>query len=139
MNKDDPHAALATLQSFMGARSEHLDAWTKAGQINVKFLERVNQVALHGAQTLVARQSNALRSTFDELDLLMQAFGQNGNGAVDADVPQRCVTTSMQCGLEHIRVALECAQEMNVATFDAMKEQLETFIEPSKAQADKKS
>lgn len=124
MNKDDPHAALATLQSFMGAGSEHLDAWTKAGQVNVAFLERVNQVALHGAQTLVARQSNALRSTFDEFDSLMQAFGQSGNGAIDADVPQRCVTTSMQCGLEHVRVALECAQEMNVATFDIMKERL---------------
>ncbi|MGH1482848.1 MAG: phasin family protein [Geminicoccales bacterium] len=138
MTTDDPHAALATLKSLMGARTEQMDAWTKAGQINVEFLERVNQVALHGAQTLVSRQSNALRSTFDEVDSLMRALTQNGNGTMDPDVQQRCVTTSIQCALEHVRVAMECAQEMNTATFDAMKERLEVFTQPGKPQANKK-
>jgi hypothetical protein len=138
MTTDDPHAALATLQSLMGARSEQMDAWTRAGQINVEFLERVNQVALHGAQTLVSRQSTALRSTFDEVDSLMRALTQNSNGTMDADLQQRCVKTSVQCALEHVRVAMECAQEMNTATFEAMKERLEAFTQQDKPQADKK-
>ena len=47
-------------------------------------------------------------------------------------------TTSVQCALEHVRVAMECAQEMNIATFDAMKERLEVFTQPGKPQTDKK-
>lgn len=139
MSKDEPPTASATLQSLMSARSEQLESWAKAGEIHIEFLERVNQVALRGAQTLVSRQSTALRSTFDEVDSLMHALTQNGSGAMDDDARQRYVATSVQCALEHVRVAMECAQEMNIATFDSMKERLEAFTQPDKPQAGKKT
>lgn len=136
--KGDGPAASEGLQSLMDIRSGQLEALTKAGHINVDFLVRVNQVALHGAQTLVARQSTALRSTFDEFGSLIQTLKQNDSRALDTDIQQHCMTTSLKCALEHMRVALECAQDMNQATFDNMKESLEAIAQPSEPPASKK-
>ncbi|MGH1478032.1 MAG: hypothetical protein ACRBM6_04765 [Geminicoccales bacterium] len=123
---------------MMDIRSEQLEALTKAGHINVDFLLHVNQVALHGAQTLVAGQSKALGSTFDEFGSLIQTLKQNDSRAFNADIQQHCMTTLLKCALGPMRVALECAQDMNRATFDKMKESLEVIAQPSEPPASKK-
>jgi len=122
-----------TLQKLFLSPTSDVDRITDEQKRNIEYLNRINEVAVRGAHTLVTRQGVALRETFDELSLVMKdAAGKAGNPATP-DAQLRCIELSVAQGLEHMRIAFDWTYEMNRWTWDLFKDRLETSLGEAKS------
>ena len=126
-----------TLQELFLVPARDFDRAVEEQNLNVEYIGRINDVALRGAHTLVTRQGAALRETFDELSSVLKDAAAKANHPAATDAHLRCFELSVARGVEHLRIAFDWANEINLATWDLLTERLETSLGEAKSSRSK--
>lgn len=120
------------LQSKFQVLTGNLNSVVEEQNLNAEFVNRITEIALRGAQMLAARQGAALRETFDELNTVFNVAANKSNDPSSAGTHMQFFEFSLNQGLEHLRVAFELANELNLATWDAYRERMDSALQNAK-------
>lgn len=92
---------------------------TKATGIAIKqgnFVVQSNQLAMHSVDKMIALQANVLKTSFEDMQKLVEAQGQPSTKTANASFQ-----LMMDRSMEHLRTTLSATQEMHKAYLTLME------------------
>ncbi len=131
--------AQAIMRQLFAGRPGDLEGVMEEQNLNLRYINRVNEVALRGAHHLLARQNAAMREMFDDLTMLMKNATSKDSPTALAEASYDGLQYSISRGVEHMRIMFDWAHEMNQSTWSLLKERLDTSLEQAKQEQDKKT